>query len=259
MNSIVNNTIIIGFIISILFGLLGNVILWKRYSYFSDGLAHSCLFGVLIHHIFNIDLLYAVYLTSIAFAILVKGFSVYYNKNLITLIVAQGFLALSIILSSMFKDAVNITDFFLGDLLLINQKDILILASLMILTLFWFIKFHKSILITCISPDIAKSYNIKTNWIELSYLIMLATVVAITIKILGSLLVSSLLIIPAAIASLISSSPIRMLIYTCIILLLTYYSGLYLSFTQDLPTAPIIVFLSFISFIVVRLIKTRIG
>ncbi|MDF2964832.1 MAG: Zinc/manganese transporter permease protein [Rickettsiaceae bacterium] len=259
MNNILQNTIVIGAIISVLFSVLGNVILWKRYSYFSDGLAHSCLLGVLIHYIFEIDLLYAVYISSVCFALLVKGFSNYYNKNLITLIVAQGFLALSIILSSNFKDAVNITDFFLGDLLLVSQRDIMILASLAVITLVWFIVFYRSIMVICISPDIARSYNIKTNWIELSYLLMLATVIAITIKILGSLLVSSLLIIPAAVASIFSRSPIKMLINSFIISLATYYSGLYLSFNQDLPTAPIIVFLSFVVFISVRLIKSRLS
>ncbi len=257
MQQIINNTIIIGLVITVLFSLLGNVILWKKYSYFSDGLAHSCLLGVLVHHIFDIDLLYSVYITSIFFALLVKAFSTYYNKNLITLIIAQGFLAISIILSSIFKDSINITDFFLGDLLLVNRQDIFILLSLSIITVIWFCLFHKAILIICISPDIAKSYNIKTFWIESFYLAILSTVVAITIKILGSLLVSALLIIPPAIASLISSSPMRMLKNTCLISLITYYGGLYLSFHQDLPTAPIIVVLSFIMFIIIRLIKTK--
>ncbi len=259
MNNIITTSLLVGLIISILFSLLGNVVLWKKYSYFSDGLAHSCLLGILVHHIFKIDLLYSVYITSILFALLVKGFSTYYNKNLITLIIAQGFLAISIILSSFFKDTVSITDFFLGDILLVNKNDLIILLSLCVISILWFSTFHRKILIMCISPDIAASYNIKTRWIELSFLMLLATVIAITIKILGSLLVSALLIIPAATASLISRSPYFMLINTCLISIFIYYSGLFISFNQDVPTSPIIVFISFALFIIVRLGRSRLA
>ena len=90
------------------------------------------------------------------------------------------------------------TTYLIGDILAISGKDIkLLIAAFLLVTGYWCI-FGNSLLLLSVNPSLARSRGIKVFWVEMSFVIVLAIIVAISIRLIGILIINSLLILPAA-------------------------------------------------------------
>jgi len=124
-----------------------------------------------------------------------------------------------------------------GDIFSFTNKDLYLLAVLDIIILILLFKFLRHIVLISLNTDLARVQKISVNIIELSILLILAIVVTVTVKTIGALLITALLVIPAATARMISTTPINMIIYSIIIALLSGMFGVYISFQLDWPLA----------------------
>lgn len=220
---------------------LGCLVLWNRYTYYGDGLAHSSMLAVILSSIMNIHLIAASIINALLFTYLVYKTKKKSEQNASIGMISSLMVALALILSSLYPSNINLEQILFGDLMLVGQEELYYLAAIFVVVVIFFIMTYKKLILMIISKDIAHLQNIKVELIEYSFLLILSFAVICTIKIVGVLLVTSILIIPAMTARLISSTPLKMICLSIIIIQIMNLCGALLSFYSDLPFAPVII------------------
>ena len=145
----------------------------------------------------------------------------------------------------------NLHAYLFGDILTVTNLEIkfFIIAAILVTSSLFFI-WEKLVLMT-INENIAKAENINTKIIQSIFLILLIVFVATCVKIVGILLITSMLIIPAATSRQITNSPGNMAIVSGLLGIISIICGVYLSIIADIPTGPSIIFVLTLIFVLV--------
>ena len=223
---------------------LGVFMVWQRQSYFSATLAHSALLGISLGLFFQMNLTLSVILISSIFAAAIFAFSHYKQlpSDTVLGIFAHSSLALGLILISLQDNIqIDLMSYLFGDILSINNTDLLLIGFTSLLVLGFYLKNWNAMLNLTLNTELAQVEGTAVKAVQLQYVLLLAFMIALSMKIVGVLLVTSLLIIPAAAARRVSHSPEQMLGFSMIIGVFSIISGLFASYHYDLPTGPAIV------------------
>jgi zinc transport system permease protein len=239
--------------VAILTGPLGCFVVWRRLAYFGDTLSHSALLGVALALLFEINITFAVFVISVlmALALLMLRQIAPLSSDALLGLLAHSTLALGLIaLSFMTWVRVDLLGFLFGDVLAIDKIDLLIIGLggtivLLMLKVIW-----RPLFAATVSPEIAKAEGLRPERAELIFMILMASVIAISMKIVGVLLITALLIIPAAAARSFSKSPEQMALYSIFIGILSVIAGLQSSLVWDTPSGPSIVAALLLLFVV---------
>ncbi len=233
--------LIISILISLIFAPLGCLVLWKNYVYFGDGLAHASILAAVISVIAGIPILYIAIINCLFFAIIIFKLKKRSGNNASIGFVSSSMTSLALILTYIFPENFNFSSLLFGDIITTNSDDIFILSLILSSVIIFLISTYKNLLLIILSKDIAHSRGIKVNLIEFLFLSILSFAVIGTVKIVGALLVTSIILIPAMIAKLLSNSPLKMIIIAILTAQLMNLCGIILSFYMDLPLSPIII------------------
>jgi zinc transport system permease protein len=230
--------------VALVAGPFGSFVVWRRLAYFGDTLAHSALLGVALGFLLHINLTLGIIAVCQLLAILL--FFGQRQKQLAsdTLlgIFSHGALSLGlVVLAFMEGIRVDLFAYLFGDILSIGLADLswiyggggLALAGLLFI---W-----KPLLAITIHEDLARVEGVPVDRVNWAFLGLIALTVAVMMKVVGLLLVTSLLIIPAATARRFACTPEIMAILGSLIGCLAVVGGLYGSFTWDTPAGPSIV------------------
>ena len=252
------NAIFCGIGIALISGLMGCFVVWKKMAYFGDSLGHSAVFGVGIGILLGANQDLAIIFTVISFAILFTYLQNkdFFSSDVILGILAHGALSIGIILLSISNNAnFNLHALLFGDILAASEKQIYIIfvAAALIYCLIGYN--WQALILNTISRDLAKSQNISNFKMDLLLTTIMALVVAISIKIIGALLITSMLIIPPSSAKRLVNNPKSMAVISTLIALLAVICGIALSYYFDIPSGPAIIMISFIIFILTNLTK----
>lgn len=223
---------------------LGSFIVWQRLAYFGDTLAHSALLGVAFGLLLSISIQAAIIASCLLVAILLTLWQTQRQLPTDTLlgIISHSSLAFGLILVSVFDTGrLDLTQYLLGDILSVNLNDlnIIVLVALIISLLVW--RFWKPLLAITVNEAMASVEGVPVKRIKLLLLFMLALTIAVAIKIVGVLLITALLIIPAASARYLSRTPEQMVVYAALLGCFAVGGGLAASFFWDTPAGPSIV------------------
>ena len=233
--------IAISTLIGLIFAPLGCLVLWKRYVYFGDGLAHASMLAAVISVLLGIPVFYAGIINTAIFAFVVFKLKNKSGNNAAIGLTSSVMISLALILSYIFPGKFNFTSLLFGDIVIASSKDTITLSILLLFVVIFFLSFYKKIILLIISKDVASSRGINVGLIEFIFLSLLSFSVLATIKIVGALLVTSIILIPAMSARIISTSPLMMIILSIFFAQIMNISGIALSFYADLPFAPIII------------------
>jgi len=247
--------IAVSFLIGLIFAPLGCFVLWKRYVYFGDGLAHASMLAGIISVMMEIPIFYAGLMSSGIFAVAIFKLRDNSGNNAAIALTSSIMISFSLILSSFYPDKINITKYLVGDIIVANLEDIQLLLCIFIVVLIFFISSYKEIILIILSKDVAASRGIKVKFLELIFLSILSFSVLSTIKIVGALLVTSTIVIPAMIARIIAKSPLVMILFSMIFSIIMNFFGIILSFYGDIPFSPAIIFSGGVLYIVIFGIK----
>ncbi len=228
-------------LISCIFAPIGCIALWKRYVYFGDGLAHSSFLAVSISIIAHFPLIYSGLIVAILFSIFVFIFHNHSEKNAVINLISSSMLAIALIINYCSSEQNNIVHLLFGDTLSITFDDLIVLAIVFIVNIGFIIYFYNQILLIIINRDIALIKGIKVNIIELLFLLILSVSVFSAIKIVGVLMVTAILLIPAMIARSIAKSPALMIIISIFVSLFINFCAATASFYFDLPLTPLVI------------------
>ncbi|MPQ75575.1 iron chelate uptake ABC transporter family permease subunit [Hydrogenovibrio sp. JE_KL2] len=231
---------------------LGVFMVWQRQSYFSATLAHSALLGVSLGLLLQLNLTLAVMLTSVMIALSIFFLSKKTALSSDTLLglLAHSTLALGlVILSFQNHIQIDIMSYLFGDILSINTTDIILMAVLLVAVVLYFLRYWQDLLNITLNTELAQVEGVRTQSVQLMYTLLLALLIALAIKVVGILLITSLLIIPSAAAHRLSKSPEQMLSISYLFALLSIVFGLVFSMQWDTPAGPSIVVVASLIFL----------
>ncbi len=223
--------------------VLGCFVVWRRMAYFGDATAHAAILGVAIALALEVSIFAGVTVVALAMALLIHRLSDRAQGiDTILGVLAHGALALGLVAVTLIPGArINLEAYLFGDVLTVSRTDIAIIwaGAGLVLTVLWF---HWSALLTVtLNPDLATASGINPARENLILTLLLAGIVAVAIKVVGALLITALLVIPAAGARRLASSPEGMALRAAIIGIMAAIGGLMLSLRLDTPAGPSIV------------------
>jgi len=217
---------------------------WRRMAYFGDTLAHSALLGVSIGVLLGIN----ISITVAAIPMLIALGLVYLEQrgilSLDTLlgILSHSALATGLVLISLLPDVrVDLISLLFGDLLSVTKNDLWMIygvAGTVVALLLWL---WKPLINITVHEELASVEGVKTSAVRTALMLITALVIAIAMKIVGVLLITALLIIPAATARRVSRTPEQMAVMASLIAMLTVVMGLAMSWYGDTPAGPSVV------------------
>lgn len=245
--------LIAGIGVALVAGPLGCFIVWRRMAYFGDTLSHCALLGVALSLLLQINTTVSVGVTSIVLAVLLlllRRSSTLSSDALLGLL-SHSALALGLVcLAFMTWVRVDLLGLLFGDILAVTRTDIAMIYGggalvLVVLALIW-----RRLFAATVSADLAAAEGLKPDRAELVFMLLTAIVIAISLKIIGALLITALLIIPAAAARRLSASPEQMAAVAGLIGAASVVGGLYASLSYDTPSGPSIVVAAMVLFTV---------
>ena len=238
--------------VALVAGPFGSFVVWRRLAYFGDTLAHSALLGVALGFILHINLTLGIFIICQILAILL--FISQYQRQLAsdTLlgIFSHGALSLGLVaLAFMDNVRIDLVSYLFGDILAIGYDDLYWIYGAGGAALLGLIWIWKPLLSITIHEDLARVEGLPVDRINWLFLGLIALIVAIMMKVVGMLLVTALLIIPAATARRFANTPESMALIAMVIGALSVGLGLWGSFEYDTPSGPTIVVAGCILFI----------
>ncbi|MBK1622218.1 zinc ABC transporter permease subunit ZnuB [Afifella marina] len=238
--------------VALVAGPLGCFVVWRRMAYFGDTMAHSALLGVAIAFLFDINLTFGVFAVATSASLGLVALS--RNRSLpadaLLGILAHSTLALGLVLIAfMTWIRIDLMSYLFGDILAVSRTDVMIIYGVGAVVLAILVAIWRPLLAGTISPEIAVAEGLATERARLVFMLLMAAVIAGAMKIVGVLLITSLLIIPAATARRFASTPERMAMIAAIVGALAASGGLFASLEFDTPSGPSIVVAALILFL----------
>ena len=244
--------LIAGVGIAIIAGPLGCLVIWRRLSYFGDTLSHSALLGVTLAYAFSINITLSVFIISSVVAILLINLqkrTKLAGDSLLGLL-AHSTLAIGLVLIGFLSSIrFDLMGLLFGDILAVTTDDIALvwIGGIIILGILYFI--WKSLFSATVNYDLAAAEGMRPEISNLIFTLLLAGVIALSIKMIGALLITGLLLIPAAIARNLSNSPKLMIIIAILAGIASVVLGLFTSLELNTSSGPSIVVVSLALFI----------
>ena len=216
-----------------MFGLLGTMVVNNKMAFFSDALGHSALTGIAIGVILGVkNPIWSMLAFSLMLAVVITKVKNVNTSSTDTIIgvFSSTAVALGVVLLSFGGGFTKYSVYLIGDLLSISEIDLLILPIIfVIVVIIWLIAFNNLLLVS-VNPLLARSRGINVNFYEYLFTITVAIIVTISIQWVGVLIISSMLVLPAAAARNISSNMRQYHIYSIVIALISGIAGLILSY-----------------------------
>ena len=242
--------------LALITGPLGCFIVWRRLSYFGDTIAHSALLGVVIAYALNFNIVIAVFAVScfIAFSLLYLQRRTNLPDDALLGLLAHSVLAIGLVLLGILSFIrIDLMGLLFGDILSVNVTDLLFVwiggsIVLVVLILIW-----RPLFAGTVNLELSKAEGLNPDLANAIFTLLIASVIAISIKIVGILLITGLLIIPASASRNLSSTPIQMAIISSVIGVTCVVLGLQSSMIWNSPTGPTILAIALGVFIITLL------
>lgn len=244
MDDFLLRALIGGFGVAVVAGPFGAFVVWRRLAYFGDTLAHSALLGVALGFFLHINPTLGVILVCqlLAMLLFISQRQRQLASDTILGIFSHGALSLGLVTLAFMPDVrIDLMAYLFGDILAISNADLLWIylgGGTALAGLLWL---WRPLLAITIHEDLAQVEGVPVLRVNGLFLGLIALTVAVMMKVVGLLLVTSLLIIPAATARRFARNPEMMAGLACLIGCVAVAGGLFGSFRWDTPTGPSIV------------------
>ena len=229
--------------IALIAGVIGCFVVWRRMAYFGDSLAHSALLGIALGLVVGISPNLGTIIVCSAFAMLLLWLQ---QKRVLATdtllgILAHAALSIGMVTLSLLEQRIDLHAYLFGDILTATSRELwwIYIGGAVLLTMLalnW-----PSLVLMTINEDLARAENVCVFFTQLLLMALMTIVVAVSIRIVGILLIASMLIIPAATAKQLARSPEAMAVAASLLGITAVIAGIYASIQFDLPSGPSIV------------------
>jgi zinc transport system permease protein len=252
--------LIAGIAVALMAGPLGCFIVWRRMAYFGDTMAHSALLGVALHLMFQLNMVAAVFTVAVAISVILILLQrrQALSADALLGILSHATLAIGLVLVAfMTWVRIDLLAYLFGDILAVDKTDIAMVWGGGAIVIGCIIALWRPLLAATVNAELAEAEGLKPERARFLFMVLMALVIAIAMKIVGIMLITSLLIIPAATARRFSATPEMMAVVASVIGVLAVTGGLYGSLTYDTPSGPSIVVAALILFLLSLLPVSR--
>lgn len=244
--------IIGGLGVALVAGPIGCFIIWRRMAYFGDTLSHAALLGVALGLLMNVNLTLSVFVVSVlvSLALMAMQKRASLSADALLGLLAHSSLAIGlVVLAFMTWIRFDLMGLLFGDILAVSKSDILVIYGggamvLAVLALIW-----KPLFAATVSAELAEAEGVQSERANLIFMLLLAIIIAISMKITGVLLITAMLIIPAATARRFASGPEQMAVVAAICGMAAVFAGLFGSLQFDTPSGPSIIVAALLLFV----------
>lgn len=247
-----------GLLVVLVSGPMGCIVVWRRMAYFGDALAHSALLGTSLAIMFDISPLLGVMLVGVVLSYLLIRLQAKkdLSSDAILGILSHGALATGLVILAILQSQgqrVDLMSYLFGDILSVSWQYLAWLALICLLVLALIARLWQSMLAIAVHEELARSEGIAVDRVRLIFMLLMAVVVAVAMKIVGIILITALLIVPAASARRFAKSPEVMAGLAILFGAFSVLGGLFASMQWDTPAGPSIVLSSVLLFFIFRL------
>lgn len=225
-------------------GPLGCLIVWRRMAYFGDTMAHSALLGVALAFLFEINLTVGVFIAAmlVSIALLALQRRGALSTDALLGILSHSTLAIGLVMIAFMSWVrIDLMGFLFGDILAVSRLDIALIYGGGALVLGLVAWLWRPLLAATVNEELARAEGMAPERSRLVFMLMMALVIAIAMKIVGILLITALMIIPAAAARRFATTPEQMAVMASVIGAVAVIGGLFGSLEFDTPSGPSIV------------------
>lgn len=236
--------LIAGSAVAIIAAPLGCFLVWRRMAYFGDTVAHSALLGVALGFLLDLPLTVAVaaVTAAVALLLLVLQRRPWLSSDTLLGILSHGALSFGLVaIGLMTWLRLDLMSYLFGDILAVTVTDILWIGGGGVLVLGTLALVWRPLLAATVDEDLARAEGVAVARAKLAFMLLIALTIALAMKLVGVLLITSLLIIPAAAARPFARSPEQMAALAAVIGVASVWAGLFGSLTLDTPAGPSIV------------------
>ena len=249
-----------GGLVALVAGPLGAFVVWRRMAYFGDTVSHSALLGVGLGFLLGLNLNLMVTLVCVAVAVLLVLLQRNQELAADTLlgILAHSALSLGLVAVAFIEGLrVDLMAYLFGDILAVTRSDLLAIALGGVLALVLLVLLWRPLLAITVHEELAQVEGVPVFAVRLGLMLLVALVIAAAMQVVGVLLITALMIIPAATARRFATTPEQMAIFAAGLGVLAVAGGLWGSLTYDTPTGPSIVVAAMLGFLVLHLLPLR--
>jgi len=251
----IQRALIAGSLIAVLCSVLGVFLVLRRLSLIGDGLAHVTFGSVALSLMMGLNPVYVtvaaipfVMLSSLGILKLTEKARIY-GDSAIGIVSSLG-IACGILLASVAGGFnVDLFSYLFGNILAVGKTDLLIAATLFIVVILAVAFFYRDLFALTFDEELAKSSGIRTEAINTVLVLLTALTVVLAMKVVGIMLISALLILPAVTALQVSRSFLTTIIASCCFAIVSVIIGIFGSFILNLPTGATVVVVNFLLFV----------
>ena len=246
-----------GVLVMLIAAPMGCMVVWRRMAYFGDTLSHAALLGTALGLMLHITPWVGVLAIGLSISILLVTLQRKSDISTDTLlgILAHAGLAIGLVLLALLREQgmrVDLMAYLFGDILAVNNQDLIWMFIVTVVSVLALMKMWQSLLAIAVHEELARSDGVAVERVRLFFMMLMVLVVAVAMKIVGVLLITALLIIPAASARRYAKSPEGMVLIAMVMGVFAVVLGLLASMYWDTPAGPSIVSASVLLFFVTR-------
>lgn len=260
LDEFILRALLAGIGVAMVAGPLGCFVVWRRMAYFGDTMAHASLLGIAFALLMDVNLLLSVFAVAatISVILLLMQRKRALSTDALLGILSHSTLAIGlVIVSFMYWVRIDMMAFLFGDILSVGWQDIYLIWGGGLLALGVLVWLWRPLLADTVSPDLAEAEGLHPKRAQLLFMLLMAIVIAIAMKVVGIMLITSLLIIPAAAARRFARTPESMAVLAALVGMLSVAGGLAGSLEWNTPTGPSIVVAALLLFLAGLFYKKR--
>lgn len=226
------NAFMAGLIISLLCPCIGLFLVLKRYSMIGDTLAHSSFAGVAIGLVFGFNPIVTAFIFTSICALVIEFLRQYYKKyaELVMSIILTLSLGIAIVLVSTGKSAAKVNSFLFGSILTVSKSDLAIIAIVAAICFIGVFVLYQKLVYTTFDEEGAKVSGINVKLINYVFTLMVGATISVSIRVMGILVISSIIVVPVATAMQFKKGFTHTLILSMIFGVIDIFSGLIASY-----------------------------
>lgn len=236
--------IVAGFGVALVAGPLGSFVVWRRMAYFGDALSHSALLGVGLGFLLGVNLSIGIVAVCVVLSLLLVLLQ--RQKSLasdtVLGIMAHSALSLGLVVIAFMETLrVDLMTYLFGDVLAVTITEIGWIYATVCVALATLIGIWRPLLSITVHEELARVEGVRVTLVRLVFMTLIAVVIAAAMKVVGILLITSLLIIPAATARHFARTPEQMAVLAAIVGCVAVFGGIQGSLVFDTPSGPSVV------------------
>lgn len=258
---LVQNSIIAGAVLGIVGGLIGVFVMQRDMAFAVHGISELSFAGAAAALLFGANVVVGSLAGSLVAAILIGllGSKARDRNSIIGVLMPFG-LGLGILFLALYPGrSANKFGLLTGQIVSVDDPQLGLLIVISIVVLIALLVLWRPLSFDSLDPDVAAARGVPTRFVSLAFMVLLGLTVAVSVQIIGALLVLALLVTPAAAALRVSSSPVLVPVLSMLFGFVSAVGGILLAIGGSLPISPYITTISFLIYLVCRILGSRTG